>query len=467
MNSILNLRTKLEAVFPPVRKQLRSMRLEIIRLPKRLTLLLVLSFLFSSPVFSEVDSAAVAALDGEAIFNANCATCHSTCPDEIVSAPSLDGVTKRWKGKRELLYLWVQDPLAAKATGDEYVKKLLDENVPKFGVMTAQAVSDEQVEAVMQWIDAGGMDCGPGPGSTTEAKFIDRCPEQKSTTWLWLTVIGVVLMIIIFAAAGVKRQLAAVNREKEDLEPLEDNSYLDALREVLWNNKKTFTVIILVFVFFGARDIWYSLKDVGVYGGYENICDNYAPEQPIKFSHRIHAGETADGGNEINCEYCHHSASKSKHAGIPSVNVCMNCHTYISEGTITGKEEIAKIYKAIDWDPDARAYGDNPEPIKWVKVHNLPDHVYFNHSQHVVVGGIECQTCHGEVQEMDLVEQYSALTMGWCINCHNETSVKFNENGYYTEMQNRLSADDLRKMLEDDAITAREMGGWECAKCHY
>lgn len=438
------------------------MNLEIIRLPKVATFLVVLSFLFSSSVIAQVDSAAVAAVDAEGVFKANCSSCHSYCPDEVVSAPTLYDVSKRWAGKKELLYQWVKDPNAALATGDEYVQKLVKDNKPKFGMMAAQSVSDTEIEAILLWIESGAVCEDDEPTIGGENKFIDRCPEQESTSWLWLLIIGLILMVVIFTAAGVKRQLQTVKKSTDGEEPLSDGTYGSHLKEILWNNKKTFTVIILVFVFFGARDVWYQLKDVGVYGGYENQCDNYAPEQPIAFSHRVHAGM-----NEINCEYCHHSASKSKHAGIPSANVCMNCHIHVKEGRITGTEEIQKIYDAVDWDPEARAYGDETEPIKWVKVHNLPDHVYFNHSQHVVVGGIECQTCHGPVEETDVVEQYSALTMGWCINCHNETSVKFNDNGYYQEMHERLSAEDLRKMLEDDAITAREMGGWECAKCHY
>jgi cytochrome c551/c552 len=443
------------------------MNLEIIRLPKAATLLVVLSFLFSSSVIGQVDSAAVAAVDAEGVFNSNCASCHAYCPDVVIQAPSLSGVSTRWAGKKDLLYQWVKNPAGALATGDEYVQKLVKENKPKFGLMTPQSVTDTEIEAVLQWIDGGGAGCDVEGGGNVVNEFIDRCPEEESTAWLWLLVIMLILTVVIFTAAGVKRQLQGVKKVQEDGEDLPDVSYGSHVKEILWNNKKTFTVVVLVFVFFGARDVWYELKDVGVYGGYDNPCNNYAPEQPIPFSHRIHAGAATDGGNEINCEYCHHSASKSKHAGIPSANVCMNCHVHISEGKITGTEEIAKIYDAIDWDPEARTYGDDIKPIQWVKVHNLPDHVYFNHSQHVVVGGIECQTCHGEVEKTDVVEQHAQLTMGWCLNCHNETSVKFNDNGYYQEMHERLSAEDLRKMLEDDAITAREMGGWECAKCHY
>ena len=210
-----------------------------------------------------------------------------------------------------------------------------------------------------------------------------------------------------------------------------------------------FTSILLVFS--GMKGCWNSISTIGV-------AQNYQPEQPIAFSHKIHAGE-----NGIDCNYCHHTARSSKHAGIPSVNVCMNCHTYINEGTITGKEEINKIYAAIGFDPNTRTYIPNYEqkPIEWVRIHNLPDLAYFDHSQHVNVAGVECQTCHGPIEEMDEVYQYSKLTMGWCINCHRETEVD-TENPYYHDLHNEW----IDKYHGED-ITVDMIGGMECAKCHY
>ncbi len=150
----------------------------------------------------------------------------------------------------------------------------------------------------------------------------------------------------------------------------------------------------------------------------------------------------------------------------------------MSEGTTTGTTEIAKIYEAVGWDPVAQKYSGTETPIKWVKVHNLPDHVAFSHATHVAVGKIECQKCHGPVDtEFTVAEQWSPLTMGWCIECHNETAIPqlaagAQPNGYYEEIHRRLTETDmgrgeLRKYLEDEKITVRELGGWECAKCHY
>ena len=190
------------------------------------------------------------------------------------------------------------------------------------------------------------------------------------------------------------------------------------------------------------------------------VYTQYQPEQPIAFSHELHSGI-----NGVDCNYCHSSARHSKHSGIPSANVCMNCHTYINEGTDEdGTKEIAKIYEAVGFDPDSRTYieGYTQKPIEWVRIHNLPDHAYFNHAQHVVAGQIECQDCHGPIQEMEEVYQYSELTMGWCIECHRESEVKMEGNEYYAKIH-----DELKEKYGKDVFTVEEIGGLECAKCHY
>ena len=204
------------------------------------------------------------------------------------------------------------------------------------------------------------------------------------------------------------------------------------------------------------------------------IDQGYTPIQPIHYSHKIPAGD-----NKIECKYCHSSARVSKQSGIPSLNVCMNCHKSIYEyqGNPEGpsKEDLAngytnefytgeiqKLYKAVGWDEENQQYTGETQPVEWVQVHNLPDFVYFNHSQHVSVAGIECQTCHGPIEEMEIVSQYSPLTMGWCINCHKETNVKVEGNEYYAKIHEELS-----KKYGVDQLTAAQMGGLECGKCHY
>lgn len=176
---------------------------------------------------------------------------------------------------------------------------------------------------------------------------------------------------------------------------------------------------------------------------------NYAPDQPIKFSHKVHAGE-----NGIDCKYCHHTVEQSKSAGIPAMNLCMNCHVLIREGTNSGKFEISKIINAVE----------NNEPVEWVRLHNLPDHVFFSHAIHVGVGKIDCQKCHGPVEEMDIMRQHSDLSMGWCVNCHRDTKVQFTENGYYetfVKMHEEMGIEDLKK------VTAEDIGANDCMRCHY
>jgi hypothetical protein len=198
------------------------------------------------------------------------------------------------------------------------------------------------------------------------------------------------------------------------------------------------------------------------------IDQGYAPVQPIHYSHKIHAG-----ANKIDCKYCHSSAIKSKHSGIPSLNVCMNCHKNIAE--YNGEEdlangytkefytkEIAKLYEAVGWDDADQSYTGEEKPVKWIQIHNLPDFVYFNHSQHVNVAGVECQTCHGPVEEMEIMYQHSPLTMGWCIDCHRETNVDLENNDYYEKIHEELS-----KKYNVEKLTAAELGGLECGKCHY
>lgn len=215
-----------------------------------------------------------------------------------------------------------------------------------------------------------------------------------------------------------------------------------------------------------------------------NLMEDYHPEQPIAYSHKLHAGQL-----EIECVYCHNSVEKSKTAGIPTTNVCMNCHKAVSEGSTTGTEEIAKIYEAAGFDPDKMQYTGETKPVQWVKVHNLPDHVYFNHSQHVVVGDLDCKQCHGDMtkettarvmtkEDLNAVEDNEikftrpVLTMGWCIECHSKSEIDIQSDdasGYYTEIHKRLKNDKktYQKYLEDDMVSVAELGGWECAKCHY
>ena len=246
--------------------------------------------------------------------------------------------------------------------------------------------------------------------------------------------------------------------DAKGIEIVKKNRSLMGLFTAYAKNQFLVFVSAILFLLVSAYFAYGYLMQIGIDQGYE-------PVQPIHYSHRIHAGD-----NGIDCKYCHSSARVSKHAGIPSLNVCMNCHKNISEvAETTATEEhskafydaqIAKLYDAVGW--DGSKYTGKTSPVKWVRIHNLPDFAYFNHAQHVTVAGIECQKCHGPVETYEIQKQFAPLTMGWCINCHRETDVKMEGNAYYTKIH-----DELSKRYGVDKLTAAQMGGLECGKCHY
>ncbi len=417
-------------------------------------LLFVLAFSSVGLAQGDTTQSEGSGLDGKALFQSNCASCHSP-GEKVVIGPGLKDVQSRWEGKEELLYEWIKNPAEVKAMGDPYVNDLLSEWESKAGLMQAQPVNDKEIDAILAYVEQYEPP-QPKGGEVAQAEGSGKTGKGKETDVLtWLIILAVVFLIVIFSLGGVRSSLLNAVRDKEGREPVPDLTFKQKAINWMSRHKVVTSLIIIFLIAGGLKDAWDGLMGVGVYQGYH-------PEQPIKFSHKVHAGE-----NQISCVYCHSGAEKGKYSLIPSANVCMNCHSYIEEGTNTGKEEIAKIYKAVDYDPSSKTYGDDTKPIKWVKVHELPDFAYFNHSQHVEVAGLECQECHGEVEKMGTVEQHAELTMGWCLDCHNTKRVDMKKNDYYKEIHDRMTNKMLRKFLVDDKITVRELGGWECAKCHY
>ncbi|MFQ3327006.1 MAG: mono/diheme cytochrome c family protein [Salibacteraceae bacterium] len=407
----------------------------------------VLTYSLSVVLFTFLLSNSAAAQDGEKLFKANCSSCHKL--NKKLIGPALSGVQERWEDQ-EALYAWIknsQDYLK-KNPGDSYAQELFLEY--NKSVMTAQAVSDVEIGAILDYIANPPADKAP---PVQLAVNENAAPAEDNSTY-WLFGIVIILVIVARILSGVRSSLETVKLLSEGKEILKPKSFIEGLKHWTINNKRyTVLIVVLILASFSVKG-WYALKSIGVYQG-------YAPEQPIKFSHKIHAGV-----NAIECAYCHHSAYKGKNAGIPSVNVCMNCHEGISEGKVDGTVEIAKIYEAAGWDADDQSYTGVEKPIKWIRIHNLPDFAYFNHSQHVVVGKQKCETCHGEVSEYGYpMKQYSELTMGWCINCHRETTVAMEGNEYYTKIHNELL--ERYKDEEIDAFTVEHIGGLECGKCHY
>lgn len=382
---------------------------------------------------------------GQKLFKGNCASCHAL--DKRLTGPALAGVADRVpKPSEEWLIKWIKNSGDLIKAGDAYAVKVFEEynRVP----MPAQSVSDQDVKDILAYIanpPAKKDDkTAPAAGAVAPVK------EDGNTMMYVMFALALLFIVLGYLLSGIRNSLEKLIREKNNLP--EPPVYTRKEKAYLWSkeNKKLIAIITLIVVGYFSQAAWYSMKDIGVF-------TNYQPEQPINFSHKIHAGQ-----NGINCQYCHSSVEKGKSAGVPSANVCMNCHKYVSEGPVTGKTEIAKIYAAMDYDAEKQTYGNNPKPIKWIRIHNLPDHVYFNHSQHVKVGKQECQTCHGPIQEMDTVKQFSPLTMGWCIDCHRKTEVKMEGNPYYTDLHAKL-----KEKFKGQPITVDKMGGIECGKCHY
>jgi len=400
----------------------------------------VLTVIFSShTAFSQ---------DAKKIFKANCASCHKPT-EEAGVGPGLKGLKSRWPDQAKLIS-WVKNSTAYLATGDVYANELKKKY--NNGVMPAQALSDAEIIAVTDWADKGGD--GPVVTTTPPPPGADVVEPANDTPQYVLMGLGILLLLLVIVLGTVRRSLQSLVNDQRGVETPERPSR-PYVRFKIWasKNKKLVAIIGLFLICWFTKLGWDGLLGIGVHQG-------YAPEQPIRFSHKLHAGD-----NKISCVYCHTGVGKSKHANIPSANVCMNCHMAINEGPVYGKAEIQKIYTAVDWDPQKRTYGTNTKPVEWIRVHSLPDLAYFNHSQHVTVGKIECKQCHGAVDSMEVVKQNSPLTMGWCIDCHRQTEVDFKENKYYEELHKEFLADPKHK--KGDKFTIGKLGGLECSKCHY
>ena len=375
---------------------------------------------------------------GEGLFSSNCASCHYLGPEskKLVGPGLNDHIFEEYT--TEWLYSWIKNSSELIASGDEQAVAVFEQY--NKSVMTAfPYFTNDDIDNILAYIKAGPAEI--------EEEVVESSEEVSSSsnpsTILILVLVALVLFAIVLA------------RVKNVLKEVKGDPTASLFRSAIVWLKATPIVIALVvfyFVLSALGTAWDGLLTVGVQQGYQ-------PEQPIAFSHKLHAGE-----NGVDCNYCHSGARHSKSAGVPSANVCMNCHTYINEGkSEEGTQEISKIYAAIGFDPETRSYieGYEQQPIEWIRIHNLPDLAYFNHSQHVNVAGVECQECHGPIQEMEVVEQYSPLTMGWCIDCHRETKVD-TTNNYYHDLN-----DNWIEKYHGEDITAEKIGGLECGKCHY
>ncbi|MCW4469431.1 c-type cytochrome [Flavobacterium sp. MFBS3-15] len=385
---------------------------------------------------------------GKELFNSLCAACHKL--DAKSTGPALRGVAD--KHDRAWLYKWIHNSSELIKSGDPVAVKLFAEN--NNSVMTPfPQLSEGDIDNILAYTSEEAATPPPPPSGPTVAA------GGGSSNTLILGALVLVLVVLIVMLVLVNRTLRRVAAANGVVVVAEQ-------RTSIWKAyvKNQFLVLVTAILLLLASSyfVYGYLMQIGVDQGYE-------PVQPIHFSHKIHAGD-----NDIDCKYCHSSARVSKASGIPSLNVCMNCHkninefvgdkdsTYVDHSKEFYTGEIKKLYDAVGWDAAAQKYTGKQKPVKWVRVHNLPDFVYFNHSQHVSVAGVECQTCHGPVETMEVMRQHAPLTMGWCVNCHRETDVKVEGNEYYTKIH-----DELAKKYGKQKLTAADMGGTECGKCHY
>lgn len=458
---------------------MRNFSSELKNLVKSITLITVFIFSFSTTVSAQAVPAdtskaasngatpAVAAapsgdaIAGEALYKANCTSCHAL--NKRVLGPALAGVNE--KHSEDWLIKWIKNAPAMVASGDEAALKIYNE-YNQAAMTPFPQFSDDDVKNILAYIKIEGDKLLAPPTAAAGAAVAAPAADGGYSSYMIFGLIAVVVVaflviLLLNKVIGTLERLllkrdnvgiTLLEEETVETKNVEPKDKLLIVKKLAKNKKLVFFVVLCVILTLGSFG-WMGMWNTGVQQGYQ-------PVQPIKFSHQLHAGT-----NQMKCQYCHSSAWKSKHASIPSANVCMNCHKYVQatekyDGEIS--PEIKKIYTALDYDPETQKYGENTRPIEWIRIHNLPDLAYFNHSQHVKVAGIDCQQCHGPIQEMAEVYQYSPLTMKWCINCHRETEVNSKGNPYYDKV---LAAHE--KIKKGEVVTAAVLGGLECGKCHY
>ena len=404
---------------------------------KFFSLVFVFAFINFTSSAQEISTEPAAIKAGEGLFNANCKACHAVSRKLV--GPALGGVENRAPSIQ-----WIKDFVhnssAVIKSGDDYAVKLYNE-YNKTQMTAFTSLKDEDIMNILAYVKSEHEKPPVAEQGPTGPAAPGQGGDTASAKYLNIILVGMVIILLLLLiilgliVSALKRFLDQKELSEEDREVVHSPISVGSITK---SSGFIFIVMFLVAAL-GFKAVINGLFSVGVQQG-------YAPKQPIAFSHKIHAGQY-----EIDCKYCHVGVTKGKNATIPSVNICMNCHNQIKTGTLTGEGEIAKITAAYE----------NNKPIEWVRIHNLPDLAYFNHAQHVNVGGVECQTCHGPVETMDVVKQHSLLTMGWCIDCHRKTDVNTKGNAYYdklVELHNKSSKTPMK--VEDE-------GGLEFSKCHY
>jgi cytochrome c551/c552 len=407
---------------------------------------ILVGLLFLSAIFLGPQAIAQ---DGKTLFQNNCAACHNPIKDG--TGPALKGVTERVPD-RNLLHAWIKNNQAVLASGNKYFNDLyVARNKTAMNLFTG--LSDAEIDAILKYVEEYK--------APVAAPSAAGAPAAESDNSLLYGILTLILAVITLILLQVNSNLKKLSDDREGVPAHEPVPF--------YRNKAYIATFAVVLFVVGG---YYTIQ--GAIGLGRN--KSYQPEQPIFYSHKVHAGT-----NQVACLYCHGGAFEGKHANVPSVNVCMNCHMAINEyagpklyredgSEVNGTAEIQKIYAASGWDPQAKRYTNEAKPVEWIKIHNLPDHVFFSHAQHTRAGKVQCQTCHGPIQEMDEVYQFADLSMGWCINCHRESKVNFynketGEGNKFYSIYEKFHND--IKNHKVDSVTVEMIGGTECQKCHY
>ncbi len=387
------------------------------------------------------------------MFQSNCAQCHN--PIRVVTGPALQGVTSRVPDKK-LLYSWIHNNQTVLASGNKYFNNLFNQ-YNKTAMNLFPTLPDKDIDAILNYVETYKAPPTPTDGGGGGA-------TNESDNTLLYGILTLILAIIMFVLLQVNSNLKKLSDDKEGIPAHEPVPF--------YRNKVYIAFGILVVFLVGGYYLVEGAIGLGRQQGYQ-------PVQPIFYSHKVHAGV-----NQISCLYCHSNALVSRHATVPPLNVCMNCHAAINEyrptsaklyredgSEVDGTAEIQKLYSYVGYDPKTSTYHtENAKPVEWIKIHNLPDYVFFSHAQHTAAGKVQCQTCHGPIQQMDEVHQFAPLSMGWCINCHRTTKVDFPDsagssgNKFYSIYEHFHQ--DLKSGAKD-SITVQDIGGTECYKCHY
>lgn len=442
---------------------------------------------------------------GKELFTANCASCHAKNMKDKLTGPALGGSQARW-GDDKALYSWIRNSQALIASGHPRAVELWNQYKPVL-MNSFTSLKDDDIASILLYVEDVYVNGGKTVTSNTPVEGETK-EESDSSMWIFGG-LAILLGLLAFALMRIIDHLGNVSRTAAG----------EAAVERSWVHTLASKGFVAFLVFASTLILGYKTVDNATQMG---RSQNYEPDQPIKFSHKLHAGL-----NKIECQYCHDSARRSKHSSIPGTNTCMNCHSAVKKGSQHGTAELTKIFASIGFDPISGKYVDGYDnwsdaqiedlykkwigqeymseksltaldeagkdlvqnqwdgivaalkndsngkiqgPIEWTRIHNLPDHAYFNHAQHVNIGQIACQKCHGPVQEMEVVYQYSSLGMGWCINCHRETEVKFG-NGFYKNYKSDYIKAHKKALGKTDAeaekVVVEDIGGLECQKCHY